>query len=361
MIHDRVVLIVLDSVGAGFLEDAGEYGDLGANTLGHIGEAVGLSMPNCGKLGLGNITDIKGTLSEISPSGIYGKVKEKSKGKDTTTGHWEIAGLILETPLPVYPNGFPDDILSEFTRQTGYEVLGNEVASGTEIISRLGDEHVATKKPIVYTSADSVFQIAAHEDVIPLETLYGMCVAARSFLSVGRIIARPFTGTSGSYQRSANRHDFSMPPSGETVLDRLVKAGRGVSTTIRTSSNAEGMDLLCDILNRNEKGLVFINLVDFDMLYGHRRDVIGYKNALEEFDARLPEIIQCAGGSPVIITADHGCDPIFKGTDHTREYIPVLGRIPGLNGSIGVRDTFADIGATVEKLLTGKDCKGAFI
>jgi len=378
MKYDRVILIVLDSAGAGFLPDAADYGDLGANTLGHIADAASLIMPNCGALGLGNILTLRGTPPAAHPAGRYGRAAEKSKGKDTTTGHWEIAGLVLREPFPVYPEGFPPYIIKEFSRKIKSEVLGNCVASGTEIIARLGDEHVHTKKPIVYTSADSVFQIAAHESVIPLQELYKMCEIARSFLPVGRVIARPFTGISGSYVRTARRHDYSMEPAGETMLDRLVAAGhqvhgvgkigdifamKGISTTLRCEDNDEGVEKLCAILDEGRRGLIFVNLVDFDMKFGHRRDVIGYKNALESFDARLPRIMRSAGKSSLlIITADHGCDPIFKGTDHTREYIPILAWTEGITpGDIGTRESFTDIAATVEQALTGRELPGAFI
>ncbi len=378
MTYDRVILIVLDSAGVGALPDAFQYGDEGANTLGHIADELSLVMPNCGALGLGNIINLKGTPPCDTPGGRYGKAAEKSKGKDTTTGHWEIAGLILDKPFPLYPDGFPDDIIAGFTRRSGFEVLGNCVASGTEIIERFGDEHVRTKKPIVYTSADSVFQIAAHESVIPLEELYRICAVSREFLEVGRVIARPFTGKSGAYVRTANRHDYSLPPTGETVLDRLVDAGigvhgvgkigdifamKGISTSVRCTDNDDCVEKLLSILAEKRKGLIFVNLVDFDMHFGHRRDAGGYKTALERFDSQLPEIIRLAGEkSLIIITADHGCDPTFRGTDHTREYVPILVWAEDLKpGSIGIRESFADIAATVEKALCGKDMMSAFI
>lgn len=378
MTYDRVVLIVLDSAGVGALPDADQYGDEGANTLGHIADELGLVMPNCGALGLGNIINLKGTPPCDDPGGRYGRAAEKSKGKDTTTGHWEIAGLVLDKPFPLYPDGFPDEIITEFTRRSGYELLGNCVASGTEIIGRLGDEHVRTKKPIVYTSADSVFQIAAHESVIPLEELYRICAVSREFLEVGRVIARPFAGESGAYTRTANRHDYSLPPTGETVLDRLVAAGipvqgvgkigdifamKGITTSVRCENNDDGVNKLCSLLSQKPEGLVFVNLVDFDMHYGHRRDAGGYKTALERFDSQLPEIVRLAGEkSLIIITADHGCDPTFRGTDHTREYVPILVWAEDLKPrSIGIRESFADIAATVEKALCGKNATAAFI
>ncbi len=376
---DRVVLIVLDSAGVGELPDAADYGDAGSNTLGHIGESVGLEMPNCGKLGLGNIIPITGTPPLDKPEGIYGKAAELSKGKDTTTGHWEIAGIVLDKPFPLYPNGFPDDIIDEFCKRVGADgVLGNCTASGTAIINELGDEHVATGKPIVYTSADSVFQIAAHEKHTGLETLYNMCEEARAFLKVGRVIARPFIGSDGNYTRTPNRHDYSMEPVSDTMMDRLksagmdvqavgkindIFAGRGITEYVHTKSNSEGIQKTIEYMNTPSKGLIFSNLVDFDMIFGHRRNAQGYKEALEAFDSRMPEIIAAMKDTDLlIITADHGCDPTFKGTDHTREYIPILayGK-PVSPKNIGIRNSFADISATVLSALLKENTNGSFL
>ena len=381
MAYKRIIIIVLDSAGVGFLPDADKYGDLGANTLGHIGEAVQLDMPNSGALGLGNIIDIKGTPPAANPLGKYGKAAEKSSGKDTTTGHWEIAGTILEKPFPVFPQGFPDEIIQDFQNQTGKKILGNITASGTEIINTLGDEHVKTGCPIVYTSADSVFQIAAHEDVISVSQLYEICEKARIILDkymVARVIARPFAGTSGQYKRTSNRHDFSIVPFEETVLDRLkskgkdvigvgkindIFAGKGLTESVRTVSNMDGVDRTIEYIKKNNQGLIFTNLVDFDMVYGHRRDVLGYKKALEEFDSRLPEIKnQMNENDLLILTADHGCDPVFKGTDHTREYIPVIAWSENIMPEdIGTRKSFSDIAAAVEQVLLNTENKNSFI
>ncbi|MBN1499619.1 MAG: phosphopentomutase [Spirochaetes bacterium] len=372
-LYNRVILIILDSAGAGFLPDASDYGDLGANTLGHIGETVTLCMPNLGKMGLGNIININGTPAEEFPSAKFGRALELSKGKDTTIGHWEIAGIVLNEAFPTFPDGFPEDIIVEFENLTGRKILGNKVASGTEIISELGDEHVRTGYPIIYTSADSVFQIAAHEEVIPIEEQYAMNETARKMLDkykIARVIARPFTGTSGSYARTANRHDFSLEPVDETVLDRLKTAGKdvlavgkiydifsgkGITGFARTSGNMEGVDRTIEYMQKENSGLIFTNLVDFDMLYGHRRDAEGYKKALESFDARVPEILSALKDDDLlIISADHGCDPTFKGTDHTREYIPLLvyshAIIPE---NLGIRRGFNCIADTIDEVITG--------
>ncbi|WP_281614188.1 phosphopentomutase [Flammeovirga sp. SubArs3] len=366
----RVVLVVLDSVGIGFSADADEYGDRGANTLGHIADSAGLDIPNMHRMGIGNIAPLYGIPPLGTTSAAYGMAKEVSKGKDTTTGHWEIAGQILEEPFPTYPNGFSEDIMKAFEEATGKGTIGNKVASGTAIINELGDEHVATGKLIIYTSADSVFQIAAHEDIVPLEDLYKYCEIARKQLKVGRVIARPFVGADGNYTRTANRHDYSLEPS-DNMLTRIksagkdsigvgkifdIYAGKGFTDHVYTKSNTEGIDKTIEYLQQDNNGLIFTNLVDFDMLFGHRRDLIGYRDALEYFDQRLPEITSAMGDDDVlIITADHGNDPIFKGTDHTREHIPILvygKKVKPVN--IGFRSTFADIGTTIEELLLGE-------
>lgn len=366
----RVALIVLDSVGIGFSADADEYGDRGANTLGHIADSAGLDIPNMHEMGLGNIAPLFGLPPMGTTSAAYGKAKEVSKGKDTTTGHWEIAGQIISDPFPTYPNGFPQDIMDAFEKATGKGTIGNKVASGTAIINELGDEHVKSGKLIIYTSADSVFQIAAHEEIVPLDDLYKYCEIARQQLNVGRVIARPFVGSNGDYQRTSNRHDYSLEP-GENMLTRIVEAGKesigvgkifdiyagkGFTDHTYTKSNQEGIDKTIDFLQQDNEGLIFTNLVDFDMLYGHRRDLIGYRDALEYFDQRLPEITAAMRDDDLlIITADHGNDPIFKGNDHTREHIPILvfgKKVKPVN--IGFRSTFADIGTTIEDVLLGK-------
>lgn len=382
----KVTMIVLDSVGVGEMPDAAKYGDEGSNTLGNTARAVGgLNMPNMQKLGIGNIIDVMGVPPVKKPLGAYGKAAEKSPGKDTTTGHWELAGVVLERPFPVYPNGFPPEIIEEFEKRTGTKILGNKPASGTQIIQELGDEHVRTKYPIVYTSADSVFQIAAHEDIIPLERLYEMCRIAREILqgehAVARVIARPFTGASGNYVRTYNRADFSLKPPYETLLDKVsaagmevigvgkiwdIFAGQGITKSIHTNGNTDGINKTILAINELDRGLVFTNLVDYDMLYGHRNDPVGYAKALEEFDARLPEIISKLKEEDVlIITADHGCDPTTESTDHSREYIPVLiygNKIkPAVN--LNTLPCFSDVGQTVadflgcEKLRNGKSLK----
>jgi len=375
----RVTLIVLDSAGVGELPDAKEYGDVGSNTFGHIGEELGLDLPNMGKMGLGNIIDIKGVKKEENPTGLYGKAAEKSKGKDTTTGHWEMAGLILEKPFPTYPNGFPKEIIDEFEAKTGKKVIANKVSSGTTIIEEYGDEHVKTGDLIVYTSADSVFQIAAHEEIVSVKELYGYCEIAREMLNVGRVIARPFIGKSGEYERTSHRHDYSVEPLGETMMDRIKKAGKdvvgvgkisdifagfGITATKGTNEdNLDGIEKTIEALKEDTKGLIFTNLVDFDMLYGHRRNVQGYKDSLEEFDKKLPEILENMREDEVLmITADHGCDPTFKGTDHTREYIPILAYGKNIKGgNIGTRDSFSDIAETIEHLILGKETNKTFI
>lgn len=366
----RAVLLILDSVGIGAMPDAREYGDEGSNTLANTARVTGgLDLPNLKALGLGNIHPILGVEPVEAPAGAWGKAAEASVGKDTVTGHWEISGVILDKPLHTYPQGFPPEIMAEFERRIGRGTLGNIVASGTEIIKDLGEEHMATGKPIVYTSADSVFQIAAHEEVIPLPELYRMCEIAREMLmgdwTVGRVIARPFIGqSSATFVRTSNRHDYSLDPFGKTMLDHIAEAGmtvygvgkindifngRGVTRTVRTTGNMDGVDRTLDAMAEPFEGLIFINLVDFDSKYGHRNDPEGYKAALEAVDQRLPEIL---GGLKaddlLIITADHGCDPTTSSTDHSREYIPLLVYGGGTEPrDIGVRTSFTDIGKSI--------------
>lgn len=366
---NRVIAIVLDSVGAGWLPDASEFGDEGANTLAHVAEAMnGLNVPNMQKLGLGNILPLKGVSPVSNPQASWGLMSELSKGKDTMAGHWEMMGLIVSKPFPTFPQGFSDEILNEFYKLTGYtSVLGNKAASGTEIIKELGNEHIRTHIPIVYTSADSVFQVAAHEDVIPIPQLYDICAKARVVCDkyqIGRVIARPFIGENGNFTRTANRKDFPMIPSGETALDILKKngfnvmgigkiediyAGQGITRAIHTKNNADGMKTLLEELSITKTGFIFVNLVDFDMVFGHRNDAIGYGKAIEEFDRGLGELLtRLTQEDLLIITADHGCDPTYPGTDHTREYVPLLVYSKQLSPvPLGIRDTFADIGATV--------------
>ncbi|KYH35708.1 phosphopentomutase [Clostridium tepidiprofundi DSM 19306] len=371
---NRVILIVLDSVGMGELPDSAEYGDKGSNTIGNISKKIGgLKLPNLEKLGLGNIDGMVGIEKCEDAIGAYGRCAELSKGKDTITGHWEMSGIILNTPLNTYPNGFPDDIIKEFEEKIGTKILGNKVASGTEIIKELGEEHQKTGYPIVYTSADSVFQIAAHEDVIPLEKLYDMCMIARKMLvgdkMVGRVIARPFIGDKGEYTRTANRHDYAIDPFDKTILEYISEKdlnvmavgkiedifnGKGITDAVHTKGNMDGVDKTLEYIKTNKAGLIFTNLVDFDMKYGHRNDVEGYANALVEFDNRLPEIIDAMSEQDVlIITADHGCDPTTSSTDHSREYIPVLiyGSQIKPNVNIGTRKCFCDIGKTILDVL----------
>ena len=369
----RVIWIVLDSFGVGSLPDAKAYGDDGANTLLHIAEnAKGFSLPNMESLGLGNIEAAPGVAATDLPRGAWGKARERSAGKDTTAGHWEMAGVITPEKFPTFPNGFPADFLKAFERAIGRGTLGNCVASGTEIIERLGPEHLRTGRPIVYTSADSVFQIAAHENVIKLDELYKICEIAREMLKgplgVGRVIARPFVGTPGRFVRTAERRDFSLAPVGVTVPD-LVKeaglpsvaigkihdifAGRGFTESIHTENNGDGVQKTLDAMDRVHEGLLYTNLVDYDMKYGHRRDVQGYADALMAFDRRLPEITKKMGPDDLLIlTADHGCDPTWHGTDHTREYIPMLFYGPRVRPvALGERATYADEGATVADFL----------
>ena len=368
-----VVLVVLDSVGIGGAPDAHAYGDAGSATLQHVAEAVGgLNLPNLAALGLGLVAEIKGVAPARTAEGAYGAMTERSAGKDTTTGHWEIAGVVLDRAFPTYPNGFPPDVIAELEAAIGVETLGNVVASGTEIIDRLGAEHVTTGKPIVYTSADSVFQVAAHVEVVPLERLYEICRRARRILcgahEVARIIARPFEGAPGDFRRTPDRHDFSVMPPTDTVLDAIsgaglevrgigkiadIFAGRGVTSSRPVESNEEGIEAIIDEASEISSGLVFANLVDFDQAYGHRNDPQGYAQALEAFDHRLPDIRDALGPRDVlVVTADHGNDPTTASTDHSRERVPILcwGEALLARG-IGVRETFADCGATVAELL----------
>jgi phosphopentomutase len=371
---DRIIIFVLDSFGIGALPDSYKYGDNHANTLGHIVEACkGIDLPNLINIGLGNIEGIQGVKKVIKPSGAYGKAKEFSNGKDTTIGHWEIAGLYIKEGFKTYPNGFPDRIIHLFEERIGRKTLGNIAASGTEIIKQLGEKHMQTGYPIVYTSADSVFQIAAHEKIIPLDELYSICKIARELLvnefQVARVIARPFIGTPENFERTANRRDYSIKPFGKTILDSAkdkgldviaigkiedIFNGQGITKAIHTKDNEEGIDRTIEFLEKDSKGIIFTNLVDFDAKYGHRRNAEGYKKALESFDRRVPEILKYLKESDVIIfTADHGNDPTYMGTDHTREYIPILvyGHKIKSGVNLGIRSSFADIGATVAELL----------
>lgn len=368
----RVFLTVLDSFGIGELPDAGDFGDKGANTLRSISTSAYFCADNLIKLGLGNIDGVSCTGKTAAPLARYCRLRELSRGKDTTTGHWEMSGVVLPSPFPTYPNGFPQEILDEFTKQTGRGVLCNKPYSGTVVINEYGDEHVRTGKLIVYTSADSVFQIAAHEDVVPLDELYECCRKARAILTgkhaVGRVIARPFIGSSKNYTRTSNRHDFSLEPTGRTMLDALYEnkkdviavgkifdifAGRSITKHIATHGNAEGMQAMLDCLNTDFDGLCFTNLVDFDMLYGHRNDIDGYAKATSDFDKFLPEFMSGMMDDDIlIITADHGCDPGDISTDHTREYVPLL--IYGKNvtpQNKGTVDGFTTVAATVCRYL----------
>ena len=379
---DRIIIIVLDSVGIGELPDAYKFGDEGSNTLVNTAKAVGgLNVPNLESFGLGKIGDIPGVSKGVDAKAFYGKMIEASAAKDTTSGHWEIMGVITEKPFPTYPEGFPDDVIEEFTTAIGRPILGNKTASGTEIIKELGEEHIRTGYPIVYTSADSVFQIAACEDVIPIESLYEMCDCARDILkgehNVGRVIARPFIEENGIYTRTESRRDFSLLPPEETVLDKAVKKGyevvgvgkigdifahRGLTREIHASNNRDGVLKTIESIREDFKGIIFTNLIDFDMKYGHRNNPEGYAETLESFDKSLPEIVDALkAGDVIIITADHGCDPTTLSTDHSREYVPLLvfGKKLNKPGSLGIRNSFADIGATVsEALLESRLDKG---
>lgn len=364
----RTIFIVLDSLGAGALPDAAAFGDAGAHTIKSISQSPYFSAANLQSLGLGNIEGLEFLGASEAPKASYGRAMERSQGKDTTIGHWELAGIISEQPLPTFPEGFPQELLDQMEQVWGRGILCNKPYSGTDVIRDYGDEMVQTGKLIVYTSADSVFQIAAHEGVVPLEELYEICQKARELLKgewgVGRVIARPFIGESGNYTRTANRRDFSLEPPQETLLDLLQKkgvavtsvgkivdifAGRGIDRAIRTHSNTEGMEATLRLVQEGQDGLIFLNLVDFDMVYGHRQDADGYAKALAEFDGWLPQLIKVMGAEDrLIITADHGCDPSDQSTDHTREYIPILAYSPALAPrSLGTRKSFADIGQTI--------------
>lgn len=362
--ENRAVVVVLDSLGVGELPDAAQFGDAGCHTLLHIlARMPDLALPNLRSLGL---LRLLGAQDAVLPQAGWGKMAERSRGKDTTTGHWELSGLVLDKPFPTFPHGFPGAFLERFSQAVGRPCIGNCTASGTEIIQRLGDEAVRRGALIVYTSADSVFQVAAHEEVVPLSELYAICQTARGMLTgdlaVGRVIARPFVGGQGQYVRTANRRDFSLEPTGRTMLDALqaagrdvlavgkisdIFAGRGITESFPTHGNEEGERALLDLLERDFSGLLFVNLVDFDMLYGHRRDAEGYGRALEHFDRTLGEALRrLRPGDLLAVTGDHGCDPTFRGTDHTREYVPLLLH-GGATGDLGVRTSFSDLAATV--------------
>ena len=369
---DRVFLTVLDSVGVGELPDAQLYGDQGSDTIGNISRRVPLKLPNLRLLGLPRVARIAGMAAIDTPLGAFGRMAERSAGKDSVTGHWEMAGIVLDHPFPTFPNGFPAEVIAEFERRIGRSTLGNFAASGTAIIDDLGPEHVRTGKPIVYTSADSVFQIAAHEAVIPIPELYRICEIAYELvgkgMNVGRVIARPFVGQPGAFQRTANRHDYALPPSGRTLLDAMTSAGqtvhaigkihdlfagRGITTAVHTKSDEDGVNEIEKAMASAGPGLVFTNLVDFDTQYGHRNDPAGYAANLERFDARLPRLLGSLRERDVlIVTADHGNDPTTPSTDHAREYVPVflVGQTirPGVD--VGTRATFADLGQTVAEI-----------
>lgn len=368
----RIFLIVLDSVGAGALPDAAAFGDEGSNTLASVAKSPELYIPNLISLGIGNIEGLSFLGKTSVPEAAYGRCAERSMGKDTVIGHWEIAGLVSPRPLPTYPNGFPEEIITAFSRATGRGVLVNSTYSGTKVINDYGDEHVRTGSFIVYTSADSVFQIAAHEEIVSLNELYSACEKAREILkgdhAVGRVIARPFVGDSGCYTRTSNRRDFALAPQGETVLDRITQAGkkvlavgkiedifagRGITESVHTTGNTDGMEKTLAFAERDFDGLCFVNLVDYDSLYGHRRDRDGYARALSEFDRFIPELrAEMKGDDVLIITADHGCDPDFKGTDHTREYVPLLicgDSVTPVN--YGTKESFSFIAERISDLL----------
>ena len=378
----RAILVVLDGVGVGANPDAAAYRDEGASSLEHCAQAIGgLELPHLGGIGLGNITPILGTPPRADVSGSYGRMASAAAGKDSTTGHWEMTGVVLQKPLPTYPHGFPTDLVSQFEQAIGRKVIGNIVASGTEIIQVFGEEHMRTGFPILYTSADSVFQVAAHQKIIPLETLYKMCETARGILTgenaVGRVIARPFLGTPGAFKRTEHRRDFSLAPLGVTLLDQLKKAGkdviglgkiedlfagRGLTQADHTETNHDGMAATLSWLERDFEGLLFVNLVEFDMLWGHRRDSQGYAQALLDVDSWFAQVQQAMRPDDVIFfTADHGVDPTYRGTDHTRECVPLLayGQTIRTGVNLGTRPTFADLGQTlaqvfgVEKLAAG--------
>jgi phosphopentomutase len=369
MTFRRVVWIVLDSVGVGEMPDAAKYGDVGSDTLGNIARKRALCLPNLARLGVANIRPLAGFIADPEPLGSFGKCTLASPGKDTTTGHWEMVGIHLQKPFPLFPKGFPPEIMNEFERRIGRSTLGNKAASGTEIIKELGEAHMRTGSPIVYTSADSVFQVAAHEEVIPLFELYKMCETAREILrgpyEVGRVIARPFVGAPGAFLRTPNRHDYAVPPPRGMLLDKLsdrsvdvysvgkifdVFLGRGIREYEKTRNNADGMDKTMKAMDIVDEGLIFTNLVDFDQNYGHRNDVEGYARALEEVDRWLPAFeAKLRPDDLAILTADHGCDPTTPSTDHSREYVPLLVYGKQARGAVdlGTRDTLSDIGQTV--------------
>jgi phosphopentomutase len=372
ILPDRVFLTVLDSVGVGELPDAHLYGDQGSDTIGNISRVVPLAVPNLRSLGLPRVAKVFGMPDVATPLGAYGRMAEKSAGKDSVTGHWEIAGIVLDRPFPTFPDGFPAAVIAEFERRIGRRTLGNCAASGTAIIEELGAEHMRSGRPIVYTSADSVFQIAAHEEVIPVSELYRICEIAFELvgkgMNVGRVIARPFVGRPGAFTRTPNRHDYALPPSGVTLLDAMTSAGltvhaigkikdlfagRGITTSVHTKTDEEGVDAVEEAIGSGGRGLVFTNLVDFDSQYGHRNDPAGYAKNLERFDARLGRLLSALRPRDLlVITADHGNDPTTPSTDHAREYVPVflVGKMirPGVD--VGTRGTFADLGQTVAEI-----------
>ena len=371
---DRVTVIVLDGVGVGALPDAADYGDEGSDSVGNTSRAVGgLPLPNLGRLGLGNLTDIVGVPPDRNALGAYGRMAEVSDGKDSTTGHWELTGVVSPNPLPTYPDGFPKELIEEYERRIGRKTLGNVAISGTVIIDQLGEEHVRTGSPIVYTSADSVFQVAAHEEIIPLDELYRICTIAREMLTgehaVGRVIARPFDGQPGSFTRTPDRRDFSLQPPEPTLLDRLVEAGQevigvgkvddlfakqGLTVCHHTVDNMVAAEKVINLLGSDQKGMILANLIEFDMLFGHRNNPQAYAAALEAFDAQLPRIMDAMGpGDVLFIVADHGNDPTTPSTDHSREYVPLLVYGQSVRGGVnlGTRESFADVGATIAELL----------
>ena len=372
-IFPRVIVIVLDSVGIGELPDAGKYGDEGSNTIGNIARQIPLKVPALRSLGLGRLVSL-GVHEEKTAGGVYGRMAEASPGKDSVTGHWEMMGIVLDRPFPTFPDGFAADVIAEFEGRIGRGTIGNVVASGTEIIDRLGPEHMRTGKPIIYTSADSVFQIAAHEDVIPIAEQYRICEIAFDLvgrgLGVARVIARPFVGSPGAFTRTANRHDYALEPTGETLLDLLTRrgipvvsigkvndlfAGRGIARSIHTASDADGMNRLNEVMRDTNEGFIFVNLVDFDTVYGHRNNVAGYAANLEQFDERLSQLLPNLRETDLlVVTADHGNDPSTPSTDHSREYVPLLIVGPAKAGphlrpgtNLGTRKTFADLGQTL--------------
>lgn len=378
----RIIVIVLDSVGVGALQDAYKFGDEDSNTLGNIAKVLGgLNLPNLEKMGLGNIIPILGVKPQLSPIANFGKMAEVSVGKGSTSGHWELMGLHLSKAFPKYPNGFPKEIMDKFHKAIGIQTLGNYPASGTEIIKVLGDKHIKTKKPIVYTSADSVFQIAAHEDIIPPEKLYKICKKAREILTgehaISRVIARPFIGKNGKFTRTKRRKDFSLEPTGKMLLDYLkenekevlavgkisdIFVGRGITKKFPTKNNLDGIKKIINLIGNNRGDMIFANLIDFDMLYGHRNNPEGYAKALAEFDENIPEILNSMKYNDILfITADHGCDPTTPSTDHSREYVPLIVYGKNIKSSVnlGIRKSFADVGKTISEILNIEaDIKG---